>query len=254
MLFCAGCGTALSVSGAKIESPPIPVPKRRSRVLNASSATFVLFIYLAVQFFCGFFASGMTMLILSATLSGLVMIFASITLIPKYLKDASPTGAAWVLGQWSAIIKGLVIGLIIGVCIQAFILISKHYVAYKSLDPLNQMAFTPGLRQWVTVVLLVLLIPPLEEMMFRGILYGGYRKSFGPVWAAVSTTLIFVAMHYPSYIHFPSHVIGIIALALATLWCRLRWNAIGPAIAVHLGYNSMLALFVVCWTWLTNHS
>jgi len=34
-------------------------------------------------------------------------------------------------------------------------------------------------------------------------------------------------------------------LALSALWVRLRSKAIGPAVAVHAGYNALLALAVV---------
>jgi len=91
--------------------------------------------------------------------------------------------------------------------------------------------------------------PPLEEMLFRGVLYGGYRKSFGPVRAAVFTTLLFVALHFPYYIHFAPAIIGITGGALALLWCRLHWNAIGPAVAAHIGYNSIVAFTMIYWTW-----
>jgi membrane protease YdiL (CAAX protease family) len=249
MSFCAECGTDLNVPKEDLSAK-----KNLPRTLNAKVATTILLALLATQFFSGFFIifiNDIIGLVLSHVLGGIVMILMAFALIPKYLKDTSPTGAAWVLGRRDAMMKGLAIGLIIGVCIQAFILISKskYYVTYKNLDALNRMAYTPGLQQWVFVVTVIFLAPPVEEMLFRGIFYGGYRKSFGPVWAAVSTTFIFVALHLLEYVHFPSVIMGIIALALATLWCRLHWNAIGPAIAVHAGYNFVVALFIVCWTW-----
>ena len=111
------------------------------------------------------------------------------------------------------------------------------------------MGFRPGMPQVAWIVGGLFLTPLVEEMMYRGVLYGGYRKSFGPVWAAVTTTLIFVALHFSYYIHFPSNVICIIVLALVMLWCRLHWNAIGPAVAVHFGFNFTVAVCVVYWTW-----
>ncbi len=250
-LFCAGCGTTL-------ESPNSLVSTQKSKiqVLNARSATIILLVYLAAQILCAFPLTSVKVtgeelvsvgILMGWIVSGIVMIFMSRALALKHLKDDSSMGAAWVLGRRETIVKGLVLGLIIGACDQIFILSAKHHVAYRNLDPFQQMAFTPGLPQWVWIIVAVLLAPSVEEMMFRGVLYGGYRKSFGPVWAAAATTFIFVALHYPYYIHFPSNVFGIIVATLAALWCRLRWNAIGPAIAAHAGYNSMLVLVVMIW-------
>jgi membrane protease YdiL (CAAX protease family) len=275
LLFCAGCGTDLKESDeARMVSLTDSAEKNLPRTLNARIATIIFVVYVAVQVVGGALmtevasaiaaAQGIhnprqvkliletldpTGLILSFMLGGIVMVFTAFKLIPKQLKDTSPTGAAWVLGRWDAVRKGLVIGLIIGVCDQTFILVAKHFVAWRNLDPVTRMANTPGLPQAVWIVGAVLLAPFVEEMMFRGVLYGGYRKSFGPVWAAVSTTFIFVAIHFSYYIHAPSNAIGIIVVTLVMLWCRLHWNAIGPAIAVHIGYNFMAALVTVLWTW-----
>jgi len=275
MLFCAGCGTELNLPNeTQTESLPKSMLKNRATGLNAGSATIILLAYMSTQIFCGYSmevvasriaaAQGIhnlqqvnsisdmlvpTAIVLSFVLGGIVIVLMSFALITKHLKDTSPIGAAWVTGRWEFVVKGLIIGLIIGACDQTFILIARHYVTYKDLDPLHRMAFTPGLPQIIWVVVAVLLAPPVEEMLFRGVLYGGYRKSFGPFWAAVSTTLLFVALHIPYYTHFLSNVIGIIGATLAALWCRLRWKAIGPAIGVHIGYNSMAALIIVCKTW-----
>ena len=82
----------------------------------------------------------------------------------------------------------------------------------------------------------------IEELLFRGVLYGGYRQSLGPRKAAVLVTLIFCLLHVPEVLHLPVAMLGIAGLALTALWMRLRASAIGPAIAVHFSYNGVLAV------------
>src|SRR5689334_11800087 len=60
--------------------------------------------------------------------------------------------------------------------------------------PMTKMASTPGLSQIVWLIAL-LIAPAIEELLFRGVLYGGYRKSFGPLAAGTLTTFIFVLLH-----------------------------------------------------------
>ena len=119
--------------------------------------------------------------------------------IPNQLQDTSPTGAAWIRGPWEAVAKGLVIGLIIGMCTQCLMIFAKHFVPHSKLSPLGQMALTPGMPQAIWFIMTVLVAPPVEEMMFRGVFYGGYRSSLGPFWAGVATTLLFVALHFDRY-------------------------------------------------------
>jgi hypothetical protein len=111
------------------------------------------------------------------------------------------------------------------------------------------MALTPGLPQGIWVLGGVLLAPLIEELFFRGVLYGGYRKSLGPVLAFVITTLIFMYAHLTEITHFLPAAAGLLGLACAALACRLRWKAIGPAVAVHVGYNAMVAAMVLYRTW-----
>jgi hypothetical protein len=58
--------------------------------------------------------------------------------------------------------------------------------------------------------------------------------------------MLFVAGHLPACIDVPTYVIPITGLAFATLWCRLRWSAIAPAIAIHMAYNAVLGLLAIC--------
>lgn len=55
-------------------------------------------------------------------------------------------------------------------------------------------------------------------------------------------------MHTTELIHFLPAALGILGLALAALYMRLRTCAIGPAIAVHVAYNSTIAAISVIYS------
>jgi membrane protease YdiL (CAAX protease family) len=67
----------------------------------------------------------------------------------------------------------------------------------------------------------------------------------GAVAAAALTTIIFVSLHFTELIYQPLAVFAIGGLALGALVLRLRSNAIGPAIAVHFGYNATIAILTI---------
>ena len=104
---------------------------------------------------------------------------------------------------------------------------------------------THGLTKIVWLATVMLWAPLIEELLFRGVLYGGYRRSFGPTRAALLTTLIFWALHMTEFIRFPLAAFAIAAMAVVALWMRLRSSAIGPAVAAHFSYNSVLALLQI---------
>ena len=162
------------------------------------------------------------------------------------LKDGSPTGAAWVRGSWSNIAKGLGTGISVSLLWLGLLSGFSHGAQNEEdIGPLTRMGITPGFSQIVWVLVALVFAPPIEELLFRGIFYGGYRKSFGPFVATVTTTTIFVLLHFNEFIHQPLAVFAIASLALAALWWRLHSNAIGPAIAAHFGYNAVLAVTVI---------
>lgn len=271
---CAGCGTVLEVPEDTSERPRLP------RTLDATNAAIIflgLFVGAVVAaMIAAMIATGVAavaelprshelrvslgvLVPLSTLFGGVVMIYLACKLVPNQIRDASPTGAAWIRGPWKAVGKGFAIGLILGLCTKYLSLLDRqygYYVFHRSLSPWNQMEFVPGWNGIALVVTSVTLAPVVEEMLFRGILYGGFRKSFGREWAAFQVTGLFVILHFlylilhfQNYMYLPLSAISITAVAVATLWCRLRWGVIGPAIALHAGYNSMVALAAVHWPW-----
>jgi membrane protease YdiL (CAAX protease family) len=174
--------------------------------------------------------------------SGAAGVMAAIMLAPDALKDRRPVGAAWVRGSWPAIAGGLLVGILVALGLTVLSAFGPALDPEKDLGPIARMAMRPGFSQYVWIGSVLFLAPPFEELLFRGVLYAGYRQSLGPGPAAFLTTFIFLILHIPEAIHIPAALLGIGSMALCALWCRLRASAIGPAIAVHFGYNAVITI------------
>jgi membrane protease YdiL (CAAX protease family) len=274
---CGGCGTALPAANVAPRIPPVwPEPSPISPIappvlslleplpsLRAGPATLVLASYIVTQLVVGIMMGGVAgvvagmrhiefenfvealmpwMLIVMLLASGAAGIIAAVMLAPDALKDRRPVGAAWVRGSWPAIGGGLLIGILVALGLTVFSALGPALDPEKDLGPIARMAIRSGFSQYVWVASVLLLAPPFEELLFRGVLYAGYRQSLGSGPAAILTTLIFLVLHIPEAIHIPAALLGIGSMALCALWCRLRSSAIGPAIAVHFGYNAVVTL------------
>jgi membrane protease YdiL (CAAX protease family) len=270
--FCPGCGSALPVLAPAMPPPLPPFLPRPLPPLGAGRATAILLIYLAGQIGAGIAAGALAVIFaavqgtnitdpknvaritqsiqgpaaaLAMTCGGAVMLLAAPTMIRSELTDPSPCGAAWRVGSWKHLLQGLGAGVLAGLFFAVLGGVFGEHWLRGPPGPLARMAMTPGFTRALFIGMALLLAPPFEELLFRGVLYGGYRRTLGAIRAAALTTFIFCLLHIPDAIHFPPAFIGIASLALTALWFRLRAGAIGPAVAVHFGYNGVLVLAAI---------
>ncbi len=177
-----------------------------------------------------------------------VMFVLARTLGRHQLCDSNPTGAAWIRGS----VKQLGLGFLLGVLVACFSLfvISWGFPVKDSIQPgpLTQLALTPGIAQISWILLAILIAPPVEELLFRGIILGGFSRSFGLTWGAIWTTSLFLLVHIQEVMHHWPTMIGVSMMALAALFIRLKTQTIGPAVALHLGYNAVIVSLVVIVT------
>ena len=94
---------------------------------------------------------------------------------------------------------------------------------------------------WVSVGLLVaagtLIAPPVEEAIFRGLLFGFVGQRAGPVIGASVSSLIFAAIHFSLAAFVPLFTLGCVLCYLYH-----RTGSLYPAIAFHAIFNGVTFL------------
>ncbi len=89
------------------------------------------------------------------------------------------------------------------------------------------------------LVLLAVVAPVVEELLFRGLLQGGLAARLHPVLALGITATIFAAVHFQP-VQFPGLVIaGLVFGGLA-----LRSGRLGPAIVAHMAFNAFTVVLL----------
>jgi membrane protease YdiL (CAAX protease family) len=103
----------------------------------------------------------------------------------------------------------------------------------------------------LTFASLVILPPIAEEITFRGFLYGGFRRRFNPLWAALGTSLLFAAPHLLESDSGQGllWIAGIDTFVLSLVLCYLRekTGSLWASMGVHAAKNSIafISLFIV---------
>lgn len=137
-------------------------------------------------------------------------------------------GAAW--GR--AVLRGLLVGLAAGaVGLGYVLLLSRLGDLARSLEKTSLSMPAPG--PWL-IVLAVTAAPIFEEIIFRGLVFGGLRRSMGFPAAALLSALIFAVVH-PALGAAP-----VFAMALGAAWVYERSGMLLGPMMVHATYNAMV--------------
>jgi membrane protease YdiL (CAAX protease family) len=114
----------------------------------------------------------------------------------------------------------------------------------QQFGPLAASADAGGWPLFLWAVLALMLAPPIEEFLFRGVLFSGLSNALGTYAAALITCFVFVGMHAKEALGYWPVCAALCMLAGTTLLFRIKTQSLLPAVAVHVGYNLILVAAV----------
>jgi len=112
------------------------------------------------------------------------------------------------------------------------------------LSPLVVAASTPGWQRDVWALIAIAIAPPIEEFLFRGVLFQGLARAWGPAVSATAVTVVFALFHLPETISYWPAIIAVTIMAVIAMTVRLKARALGPSVALHAAYNAGLVVSV----------
>ncbi|NLD36878.1 MAG: CPBP family intramembrane metalloprotease [Desulfatiglans sp.] len=192
--------------------------------------------------FQGLISGIMPEIVLVSALGGAFALAAGAN-VRKSLRDNSLFGAAWVTGKPNAMFTSVFWGAgaaLIYIIFSSFSVLLFSFESGQKGGLLTQVAAQSGAGQYIVIIVALFIAPLIEELLFRGIMIGGLNRSFGIWWGVIISNLLFITLHYSEAIYFWPAFIGIGLLSALATWKRLTQKAIGPAVAVHFGYNLII--------------
>jgi membrane protease YdiL (CAAX protease family) len=177
----------------------------------------------------------------SATALAVLVLLA---MVRRRLRESSPERPLAPVGVVGAPRRAILaaVGQAVVVVI-AFVLVARFLPRPpQEPGPLQRLAQAGGWSRAGWALLAVLVAPPSEELVFRGVLYTGLARSWGAVAAGILTTLTFTAFHiteirgyWPAWV-----IIGLVGALL--LRARVKSGSLVPGIALHATYNAGLVV------------
>jgi hypothetical protein len=123
-------------------------------------------------------------------------------------------------------------------------------IVFDRLLPSRETDFVKLLRLGYSVrvmiaVLAVVTAPLVEEIVYRGVLYGGFESSYGKSAAVVVATFLFALVHAQQYWGSVAALASILSLSLVLTLLRAWTGKLLPCVATHLVYNAVQAAYLL---------
>ncbi|MDP9180461.1 MAG: CPBP family glutamic-type intramembrane protease [Chloroflexota bacterium] len=183
----------------------------------------------------------------------------AVELLASAVFQASALGAAWYFGlrkyhlNWAALglrkpERGwpwLPFTLVLGALFIVFAYsIMLSIAGIKPNTDLPDAVYNHFLPLSIALVLTVFIAPVIEETFFRGFVFGGLMRRWGPAWAALGSGLLFGIAHLGNagYFYVVPPIIGI---GVLFAWSYRYSRSIFPSMAAHFLFNLIQMLGVL---------
>jgi len=117
-------------------------------------------------------------------------------------------------------------------------------VSQIGIEPEGVKQVIEGVREprqlMLSLLFLALLAPVVEELVFRGLLYGWIAGRWGSWPALIVSSLAFAGAHWE-----PAHVVLVLPLGLLFGWLRRRTDSLLPSLFSHVVNNGFALLAAV---------
>jgi membrane protease YdiL (CAAX protease family) len=177
--------------------------------------------------------AGVTLLVYDVALAGLLYFLArrrGAALLAAFWLDAMP--------EWHSAL--LAVGVAVG-CWLFSVAYRAVVLGLGAVPPVTDgvdltMLFGPGVLGMVMTVAVVAVAGPLlEEVLLRGVVLGAVARRVGAWPAIVGCALAFALLHASLWSLLPLTVLGV-----GLGWLAVRSRSLWPAIAAHVLYNAVL--------------
>lgn len=81
--------------------------------------------------------------------------------------------------------------------------------------------------------------PLVEEVVYRGIVYSAFQRTFNIPIAVIIVTILFSIVHVPQYLGSPSTIFLIFVLSLVLTLVRVKYDNLLPCIILHFFINGI---------------
>jgi hypothetical protein len=152
----------------------------------------------------------------------------------------------WLMLRWRRMTPGKTLACLVGgAFLTAAIALLPPVLPDANQFPLENL-FNSRAAAYAIGAFAILVAPLMEEMIFRGLLFGIFESQVGLRFATLITAILFGGLHVPEYWGAWNHMFLIFLVGLVFSLARGMSGSLAPSVFLHMGYNGsmMIALFI----------
>lgn len=136
------------------------------------------------------------------------------------------------------------------IAVAVFIGINMANAVFVRFLPQKETSFDQLLKSGPQVRVAIAILasfsaPLVEEIVYRGVIFGGLRKRFSATTTIIIVTLLFAGVHVPQYAGAWASLAGLMLLSLVLTFVRAKSKTLLPCIVIHFINNAVVSLLIV---------
>jgi membrane protease YdiL (CAAX protease family) len=135
-------------------------------------------------------------------------------------------------------------GLVILVAVYAVALTLANLLGTQE-NEMTKILASSRAAVFMVAILATFSAPIVEEVVYRGVLYSAFQRTFNPSIAVVSVTVLFAAVHVPQYLPDYATIISICFLSLIITLIRAKTDNLLPCIVFHTVFNGIQSVLLI---------
>ncbi len=98
---------------------------------------------------------------------------------------------------------------------------------------------------FMVAILATFSAPIVEEVVYRGVLYSAFQRTFNSTFAVIIVTTLFAAVHIPQYLPDYATIISICFVSLVITLIRVKTDNLLPCIIFHMFFNGIQSVLMI---------
>ncbi len=164
--------------------------------------------------------------------------------LPGPVRGGSLRPVGWCAAGRGGVARAACAGLLIAAL---YVLVLRRFfppAPGQEWGPVARTVSAGGWQRDLWAVVALFIAPPVEEFVFRGVLWTGLARGMKAGLAAAAVTLLFLLCHVTELRGYWPAWLAISAVGLAALSLRVRAGSLAPPVALHASYNAFLVAVI----------